>query len=250
MINWNHPITKRLSLDIPLIEGGGTLVNDGANKNFGTLVNTPQWNKDSYGKNVIFTAASSQYISFPDTQNYHFSKISCEIIQELQSTAANQNIFSQLNTLDNHLNLRIDNFFPAGQIDITVNDVDMALNYTAIVGIKYHWIITYEGTTAKFYLNGVFIGSISSANSFYTANFGVLRVGDQNSFYGNSYSNTKVSLLRLWNRILSPAEVKQLHSNPWQIYVQPSAQKGAFSPPAGIAAAISNWMKMSGAGQA
>jgi|ERR1035437_2204899 hypothetical protein len=52
---------------------------------------------------------------------------------------------------------------------------------------------------------------------------GVINIGSQQGQFTN-YDDATIGLVRLRTNVLSDQEVKQLYTNPWQIYVQPRQQ--------------------------
>ena len=78
---------------------------------------------------------------------------------------------------------------------------------TLSTGQWYHAVNTYDGTTNKLYLNGVFDGS---AVSTATADSGVLSIGYLSGFV--RYFNGLIDEVRVYNRALSANEVKQLYN--------------------------------------
>jgi hypothetical protein len=117
----------------------------------------------------------------------------------------------------------------SGCIQITIfnNALHSVLSGTAIVasdtttltpGKKYTAVISDDGTTTRFYINGVFSSSTAAHN-----------IGAVNTAYilGATYGgNTPVvngfflGYFGVYDKILSPGEVWALHQNPWQIFTQ------------------------------
>ena len=72
-------------------------------------------------------------------------------------------------------------------------------------GVWYHAVVTSAGGVSKIYLNGVQDGSNGTGNTATTTGFGVAHNN------GDGYFNGRVDDLRIYNRALSVAEVKELY---------------------------------------
>ena len=72
----------------------------------------------------------------------------------------------------------------------------------------YHTVITYDGTTVKSYLNGVYIGSkIVTLNTSTTSN---IKVGSRNNT--SAYFLGKIDDIGVWNRALTEQEITNLYN--------------------------------------
>ena len=73
----------------------------------------------------------------------------------------------------------------------------------------YHTVITYDGTTVKSYLNGVYIGSkIVTLNTSTTSN---IKVGCRNNT--SAYFVGKIDDIGVWNRALTQQEITDLYNS-------------------------------------
>ncbi|MBU4482083.1 LamG domain-containing protein, partial [Patescibacteria group bacterium] len=71
-------------------------------------------------------------------------------------------------------------------------------------GIWYHVAITYDGTTARYYLNGSADGTDTSRTGDLVASTQPVKIGlDTNSIYFNGF----IDNLAIYNRVLSPTEI-------------------------------------------
>ena len=79
------------------------------------------------------------------------------------------------------------------------------------VGTWYHFVMTYDGTTAKMYRNGQLIGSL--AKSWNTLNNNdIFRLGVGTS--GQQWFNGVIDDLKIYNRAVTDAEAEQIYNEP------------------------------------
>lgn len=232
IINKNHPITRGLVLDVPQIERGSTTVTDIVGKIKGTFANAPTWTQGMYGSEINFgTGLGTQMINFTLLAN--------------QSNLTNITVEQILNLTSN--TLQFQRGFMLGTVAtprLTFEDV--STNHAGQWGVSFDWsggetiygctqppigrthiIVTYSfGSTANIpsvYYNGIpqtmslLFGTVSGTPNVDNSTFtiGNSPTGDNESLDGS------VVYTRMWNRILNQSEIKQLASNPWQIYKQP-----------------------------
>ena len=97
------------------------------------------------------------------------------------------------------------------RIDPGGNNVQWTTSYTYPANTWFHLVVTYDGTTVKYYINGEYKQSytttISSTYWGNTLSFGVSQANG--SSYGN-YLNGRLNDIRVYNHCLSPMEVKEL----------------------------------------
>ena len=75
----------------------------------------------------------------------------------------------------------------------------------------YHTVVTWDGTTAKAYLDGTFINNISvgsASNQLKEVNIGANDAGAEN------YFNGQIGDVRIYNRALTSTEVENLYNEP------------------------------------
>lgn len=90
------------------------------------------------------------------------------------------------------------------------NDLDIVINYNT--DDWYHYVATYDGIQAKVYLNGVALDSLKMYN-WNTSNSTYLHIGTRPDGI-NSFFNGKIDDIGIWSRVLSRAEIIQLHFGP------------------------------------
>jgi hypothetical protein len=108
------------------------------------------------------------------------------------------------------------------------NNADHLASSSLAVGVWSTLVITYDGTTLSYFIDG------SGAGSSSVASMGWLSASNKigsDSF--NENLDSSVSWLAMWNRALSPTEAKSVTSNPWQCCMPPAPrfinQAAAFS---------------------
>jgi formylglycine-generating enzyme required for sulfatase activity len=100
------------------------------------------------------------------------------------------------------------------------------VNLSESIGVWYHWILVKDGTSYKFYIDGVLA---SEKNVLESENFDqqvslILGSVGSNNFYGYETVKGSIDETRIYNRALSAAEVSQLYSEesgePNMVFVQ------------------------------
>jgi hypothetical protein len=81
-------------------------------------------------------------------------------------------------------------------------------------GTWYNLTYTYDGMTAKYYVNGVFQDSVNNSNGF-TPNNEDLYIGKHQNPAFQYYFNGVIDELRIYNRVLTPAIIVKLNSLPY-----------------------------------
>lgn len=74
----------------------------------------------------------------------------------------------------------------------------------------YYLTYTYDGMTAKYYVDGVFQGSVDNANSF-TPNNNDVYIGKHENPAFQYYFNGIIDELRIYNRVLTPEIILKLN---------------------------------------
>jgi hypothetical protein len=93
----------------------------------------------------------------------------------------------------------------------TVFNQAMSQAYVVESDIWTHVLTTYNGTTVKFYVNGVMIYSISQTGST-PSNDNSVRIG-VNSLYNDEWFDGELDDIGMWNRALSECEVADLYNS-------------------------------------
>lgn len=105
-----------------------------------------------------------------------------------------------------------------------VGKLNLAKNGTAVIGTstssvgtgrRRHVAVTYDGTTARFYIDGIPDGTGSSAQTFSVA---VTRIGVDNP--DSSFFNGSIDDLAIFDRVLTEAEIKTLIDAQGGVFLQ------------------------------
>lgn len=227
-INWFHPLTKRLILDVPLFERSGTTVrNLGTAGRVGTFTDAPVWKREWWpgvsfdGTNDAIQSSVSSFMN----QNDNFTM---ECWFKLDSLPGAEAIPFQIsNTGDN---AGISFSLETGQFKILTNGIDRTstgVNYA--INTIYHGIIRRLNGNTTFFLNGKDIGpNISNApnsnTTTWTIGAGIASGGAPFRFFPGT-----VYLARMWSMPLSVRAIQTLYRNPWIIY-QPVRPALGYTP--------------------
>jgi hypothetical protein len=215
VINWNHPLTKGLQSNFPFFIRGGTLPLDIVSKLQATSTQNISWVNDLFGPCISFNGSSSS-ISFTATPKNSGTPFSFESLIKPASVSANAAIIAnQSDTGARGPEFRVNS---SAQLELLEQSV-VSIGYsttTLTVNLWAHVVVTYDASGKYvFYINGRNAGSGNNLQSLSYTNW---YIGQQPT---NEWFNGLILYTRMWNRILTFQEVKQLYTNPWQIYNQP-----------------------------
>jgi hypothetical protein len=225
VINWGNPITRGLVFDVPLFEGTGAYAIDLVNKIKGTLTNSPTWQKGSYGNEInMGSLGGNSAVSFTTVNNILNSTLmSYESIFKIHSTA---NQYRRP--------IHVGPAYPNARFDWET-DGEFKFNSPRSGGtdgnwriavptreVYHHYVVTMDWSVntnePKFYVDGKSTAITTHTDpslTVQTAN-NSLTIGNEAAL--NQGWGKPIVYTRLWNRILSPYEAKQLYINPWCIY--------------------------------
>jgi hypothetical protein len=103
---------------------------------------------------------------------------------------------------------------PRGMIfGMYANDNDYQNNYRPTTGRWYHWVFTYNASTyaKQFYADSILQTSPASVQNIYQGS-GQFNVGQIYSS-GGSYANGRIAVAKMYNRVLSAAEIHDNYSH-------------------------------------
>jgi hypothetical protein len=183
--------------------GYGTLLRDlnGGRYN-GTIFNNPVFTKVDRIESLQFTGSLFQYVSLPVTGlPSGNAPRSVSVWFRANNVSSPGWAFTYgTNTFGNSFSI---GYF-SGAMIFSAFGVNL-IGPTALNGIWYNLAATYDGTTARLYLNGI---QVNSANLAINTINSVAYIGRQVNF--TEYMIGNVSKVLLYNRTLSASEISQL----------------------------------------
>jgi hypothetical protein len=188
---------------------GSTWLDVSGNANNGTLTNGPTFDSGNKGS-ISFDGVDDFVIATNTTILQPPSAITLEATfqrdggRTIINYGANSGGASKIYCFEQSSNIS------AFQAKVTTtNNPNVTLNGPILsTGTWYHVVMTYNGSTAILYINGLFYTSaLASGNINYPANSN-LNLGRKNTADGE-YISGKIAFNRIYNRALSPQEILQ-----------------------------------------
>jgi len=194
---------------------GSTSWNDiSRGENNGTLTNGPTFNGANNG-NISFNGVN-QWVDFQNNSNLHFLNLSPYTLSIWANiTSATSGIFHGLINREygaprNGYNLWFyqdptvvaiasERWAGAGQ-QVTF----VLLPYSQCFNVWNQFTVTFDGTTLRFYLNGLFAHSAPASGNI-TNTSGVLQIARRQT----DFANCKISNVSIYNKTLTPTEILQ-----------------------------------------
>lgn len=222
-IDWRHPLTRGLVSCFLLNEAGGSKLTDlVASGNVCTLESTTSWVTTPYGPTIVdssttgtATNALSPGISIATPANG--ITFECAYLCKVQRTgtfvgilAGGAGAFGYY--IDNNNKFNVDN-------------TTVSSNTVVAVGVTYHVVFTYDGTTFKIYVNGALETSGTGSPGFTTPSVFTELLGDTAN---DPAAGNGISWMRMWNRALSAAEALALARDPFAMFVAPAERARAL----------------------
>ena len=228
-INWGHQLTKGLIGYWIMNEGAGLRVNDLANNNFGTCTNmamsgaTSNWAGSALGGCLNFDGVDD-HVNIGDIPLFDttFTNLSISAwVYPTSVTPSNKGVTGKGGAVNqrgfalfvlNGGTISFDNWTSASGTEHSTNTTE------AIVSNKwYHLAGTFQGGVAgKVYINGRLSVTNTTAIIANTSgnNTSTLRIGDRGDGGASSPFIGSIDEVRIYNRVLSDNEVKQLYNTP------------------------------------
>ena len=214
-LQWQQcQLTKGLAGLWHVDEGSGTTVTDSSgNDNTGTLYNgsvscanpptvgagCPEWVDGKLGKGVNFDGIDD-YLSIENSNILNPTHIT--VLAWIKPNAFNSVILSKNYT---EYELRTD---ATGFVQFYVNNTYVNSSISLTTG-NWHFLVgRYDGSMIKIFIDGVEKGSISYSLGIPS---NLLNLLIANRPGGNSYFNGTIDEVRIYNRALSPEEIKALY---------------------------------------
>jgi len=182
----------------------GNILDLSGKGNVGNLVNAPAFSEDNYGA-LVFDGTN-------DTINFEYDLRSnwtyeCWVNKNSKDNFSflGQGITSSRSGL--HINMYSDRL----RFGMYSNDTDaLGLYSNTSTGVWYHYAFTYNHSTflKEIYRNGVQLTGTPAQTQTAYIGTGTVRIGAQYSS-GSTYANGKMASSKLYNRVLTPIEIKQ-----------------------------------------
>lgn len=213
-------ITSNLVAWYKLDETSGTTAVDSSGSGYdGTYTNSPTLGvTGAFGTStaVTFAAASSHYMTtgaaslgstdlFADSDNFSVAawvkasaSVSGAIIAKAGSTSANRTFYL---------------FFSGGALAVIIRGTQTNFSSNVLDGSWKHLVFTYDGTTAKMYWNGAYIGVVSVGTAAIESTENIMvgaRTSGSPAFFLNA-SGT-IDDVRIYSRALSADDVSTLYA--------------------------------------
>lgn len=192
----------------------GTTLTELVNSNQGTIYNTPTFSSTDAGGTFTFSSASSQYINMGSTLDNTFS---AGITMDAWVKPTSYTVWNRMLTISDATGSTYQYWLQmtqtAGVIEFgtAVNVYTRGLTAVA-AGTWVHIAATcsYGASSVKIYLNGVDdTGTSTGGSPTYTADVGTTYIGRLDAASVGYYGNFTFSNARIYNRVLSPDEMKQ-----------------------------------------
>lgn len=235
IIDWNNPLTKMLVLDIPFFEGGGNPLNI-----VSKLTATPSatvWTPERFGKSLLFASGSSSKLTTQFTA--HSTLRSYEVfLKRTGGGGSNLGRIFDKRTASAQVELwfynnpfEYDRVWAGGQGTWKWAD-PVGLN------VWQHLVLTYDASATTndplFYVNAIPQALSSDSNPAsgpITNNADPYVIGNRGNDNARGWDGP-MAYFRIYNKILTPNEIKQLCADPFRIYKRLKSQ-GADAPAAG-----------------
>lgn len=195
-----------------LADTSGTTATDATvfNRN-GTVTGTPNWSSDCGGNPVFSFDGSTQYITVANASDFQPTSM-LSVCAWVKGNTWKDGSGGDVDTIlrkgdatPNNYNLCIS----SGKVMFCLDAADTAgiLSNTVLSpGVWYHVAATWDGTTAKIYINGVLDASAAKAAPIGT-DTRLIYIGGRS---GTDYFNGMLRDVRLYNRPLTATEIVQL----------------------------------------
>ncbi|NLJ06727.1 MAG: T9SS type A sorting domain-containing protein [Sphingobacteriales bacterium] len=194
-------------------EGTGTTTDDVVNGLDGTLMNGATWNNNvapvAYTDHALYFNGVNQYVDFSSPASLNItSAITLEAWIKPRSFGNNEAIIDKLKDISPQggYNLSV---MGTKKVSFKMHLASGAFELQSIstldTGIWYHISATYDGTTAKIYINGVLDNS-SSVSSSIASNTEKIYVGYDDADTSRHFHGY-ISEVRIWNTALTADDI-------------------------------------------
>lgn len=227
LIDYSHPIAKGIVFEDQFFEGAGTnTIDDILTNPLGSIIASgATWDRHLYGIDLDFSAVASGVTYTTPSQMNSLNAISIEflalirgqgpsgvgrIMQKIKGATTDQTAYFELR----FNNVNTINFYSG----FSTTAASSAPSFTAD-SIWHHWVLTCSDLTnttpnISWYKDGIlFSTAVNAGSGTKPTDDTTFEIGNRGD--GTRNFNGKISYVRIWNRVLSAQEAKQLYSNPW-----------------------------------
>jgi len=230
VINWSHPLAKGLVFDMPATEGGGSPI-DIVTKLRGSNNSGVSWIKSPFGNALSYDGSTGKTTFTTIGSQNSLSQLSLQIISyPINKTSGGTfpRLFHKGPDARGYWDFSLDNGI-AGFIwqgECTGNSAGQSGNVSLTLSSWYNTICISDGLTTgtgwRHWNNGIepIYNAAAVGTAPRLADSSALAIGGRTTDTTRAFTGY-IALIRFWNRILSPQEIKQLSVNPWIIYRKP-----------------------------
>lgn len=262
ILNKSHPLTNGLIFDTQFIEKGGSTASNIVRNDKGAITGAT-WAKGPYGWYLSFDGTGDSLFYNDKVYFGNLPYLTVEIFMNVQGGGGgNYGSFFSLadNTAeDDWFGLQFDSYSAGWGMRINTHYDDRERVWSIpfpTLNVWDHYVFIYNHTnyanTPVVYKNGVPITVTDRFSGAWVNPLTVDSFALGRNYYtgGDQTGNVRIGYARLWNRMLTTHEAKDLYSNPWRIYRKwPTFMykgKVTAGPPAEITAG--QWRMMMGIG--
>ncbi|HKT22506.1 MAG TPA: LamG domain-containing protein [Nitrososphaerales archaeon] len=208
-----QPITSGLIGYWPFWEGSGTVVADlTANRNNGTLVNSPMWTSGLFGNGILFSGTTRITVSNPKNLQFYGTlpfSVSVWINAPLSQTGG---IIGIDKNQSGHFYGWSLGVTTAGKLNFEYNDstgTDRATQSVGVLGSGswHHLGISLSGTGLTFYIDGIGAGTSTLVNQLNNDGVLPLYIGFGDYQGANGYTPETLGQIRLFNTPLTDTDM-------------------------------------------
>lgn len=179
--------------------GSGTTWTDlSGNGNNGTLQSMSGANYSSANGGYLDFDGASDYVTLPF--NTEYTNISIDVWATRDQLNVYNSIMGKYGSSAGYELI----FNNSGGVRFHTSNQSIDSTTSLSADVWYHIVGTYDGSTARIYINGSLDASGSTSRNTNTVNW---RIG--RSAWGGNYHNGKISNIRLYNKALTASEVLQ-----------------------------------------
>jgi hypothetical protein len=190
--------------------GSGTVVNNIASNTSGSTVNSPAY---STSLNGYFSFVTDDIIIFPEDAALNSQTVSVEVWTRTNNVLNQNGFWFEKGQVNSQYSLFQESNIIVWRANFGAGLVNMVQLTTAnFVNTTrwFHIVATHTSGSQRIYINGTSVGTGTSSGTLAT-NANGMSIGAYGGFNGSRgyYYNGDISAVRVYNRVLSAAEVSQ-----------------------------------------